>query len=127
MRNIHSRAWDKTQVIDCISFINEWTVKINELNSENVFTSLCQSKTEQLNTTIADDSVCVQQCKKQDHKDHIILYELWILFEDIKTITDIFNQESTDHDWCHETKMTSQRSEQVITNIIWKINHDEVI
>ena len=31
------------------------------------------------------------------------------------------------HDQCHKTKTTSQKSEQIITDTIQKINHDKVI
>ena len=46
MKNIHNEAWNKTQAIDCILFTDEWTVKINESDSEDISASLCQSKTE---------------------------------------------------------------------------------
>ena len=34
--------------------------------------TLCQCKTEQLNTTTADDTVHVQQCMKQNYRKDII-------------------------------------------------------
>ena len=76
MRNAYSEVWNKTQAIDCILFTDRWTVRVNELDSENISALLCQSKTEQLNTTIINDSVCIQQHKKQDHEDHIIFCKL---------------------------------------------------
>ena len=88
---------------------------MNESDSEDISMSLCQSKTEQLNATITDDSVCVQQHKKQDHKNHIILCKLWLSFKDMKTVTNTLNKESMSHNQCHKAETTSQRSEQAVT------------
>ncbi len=45
---------------------------MNELDSWDVFVTLCQCKTEQLSTTAADDTVHVQQCVKWNHRKDII-------------------------------------------------------
>ena len=127
MRNVHNEAWDKTQTINDILFIDEWTVRMNKSDSEDISASLCQSEAKQLNITIINDSICVQQHKKWNYEDHIIFCKLWISLKDMKTVTDTFNQKSMSHDWCHRAKTTSQRSEQAVTDIMRKINYDEII
>ena len=100
---------------------------MNESDNKNIFISLCQLRTKQLSTAVINSTVCVQQCKKQNHRSYTVLCELQISLQDRKTITDILNQKSTDHNQCHKTKATSQRSEQMITNITQEINHNKII
>ncbi len=45
---------------------------MNELDSQDILAALCQCKTEQLNTTIVNDTVYVQQCVKWNHRKDII-------------------------------------------------------
>ncbi len=45
---------------------------MNESDSWDVFTALCQCKTKQLSITAADGTVHIQQCVKQNHRKDII-------------------------------------------------------
>ncbi len=45
---------------------------MNELDSQDIFVTLCQHKTEQLSTTAADNTVYIQQCIKWNHRKNVI-------------------------------------------------------
>ena len=45
---------------------------MNKLDSQDVLVTLCQHKTEQLSTTVVNDTVYIQQYVKQNHRKDII-------------------------------------------------------
>ncbi len=45
---------------------------MNELDSQDIFVTLCQYETEQLNKTAVYSTVYVQQCVKWNHEKDVI-------------------------------------------------------
>jgi len=75
LKNFHSRTRNKTKDVNSISFSDRWSEWKNRSNSKNIFVSLCQQKSEQLNMTTVYSTFVYNNTKWNHEKDHF----MWIM------------------------------------------------